>query len=214
MIYLDSKICTYEKDQLEGFRHVTALLVNALVNQPSNQIILDMQGLSALLGADNFNDLQAGEALDQRYYDRFFVASSQHFVPLQESSILGMIEHNGRIQYASSRSQRSNHVKKCYLAVGFDYTKISGFAPAVSKLRADSMASQLAFMSFLANNSIVNWESNKASAEHSCELLNQFISNHSSKWFEKAAECMRKTDDDFYAKICDLASKTLVAWSL
>ena len=202
----------YTREQTAGFAAITNTLCAALLNKPSQDIIKSVHDIALEMGMDGFGDFIADSAMEQRFSDRFFVGSSRYYVPLYETSMLGSYEQNGKTYYGAARGERANHVKKCYQSVGFEYSKIDGFDLAVSKLKSDSMASQLAFMSMLANNAVVNWVGNTVLRDKCIELLDVFIRQHPSVWFGVAADAMKKADSDFYACVCSLAEAVTVAW--
>lgn len=192
-------------DELNGFAVVAEACAEALVNEPSPQVVGDLARVARVLGDDRFDSIELDAALAQHYYDRFFVPTSPLYVPLCESSVRAADEREGRVTYAPATSSQADHVLKCYHAVGFDYRALEGFAPAVRALRPDSMACELAFMAFLARSAAA--QADPAVAGRAGELLRQFAREHAAAWFGKAARCLGRSADDLYARTASLAAE-------
>lgn len=192
---------------LRGVKVLAEACAEALVNEPSAPVIADLQKIAAAMGSDRFDGIEATDDLKQRYYDRMFVTSSPYYVPLFESSIANRIEQDGRVTYGSTSSSKSDHVIRCYKTVGFDYTKMQGYKIAVKSLHPDSMASELAFMAFLAEAAVEELEAGKGTDCAGERLLRDFVKRH-TRWFGDAARFLAKTDDDLYARVASLAAET------
>lgn len=193
--------------EARSFSVVFDACAEAFLDEPSEAIVADVSKVAAALGQDGFN-VVVDDALRQRYYDRLFVSSTPYYVPLIESSIArGGEGENGVMHYASTQSDLSDHVLRCYRTVGFDYQALSGYGLAVKSLHPDSLASELAFLSFCKKREAECWESSdEAQAEHWARLASQFANQHLARWVSKAAECLARTDDDLYAFVCALAA--------
>ena len=135
---------------LRGVKVLAEACAEALVNEPTPEVLADLRKVAAALGGGLFDGIEPDGALRQRYYDRMFVTTSPHYVPLIESSVANRIEADGRVSYGAVSSSKSDHVIRCYKTAGFDYTGMRGYEIAVKSLHPDSMASELAFMAFLA----------------------------------------------------------------
>lgn len=197
-------------DQLYGCAVIASACSAALVKEPTDEVLRDLLAVAEALGDTRFEGVKPSAQLKQRYYDRFFVSASPYFVPLFECSVREAGEDDGRMMYAPVNGPASDHVLRCYRAVGFDYRSIKGFDLAVKSLKPDSMASELAFIAALTQ-AAVQLDGDAAAKERAAQLLVQFVSEHPARWFEKAADCLRRTEDDFYAKVCDLAAGTVAA---
>lgn len=193
------------EDELRGFAAVAEACAEALVNEPSSDVVRDVRRVAQALGMTRFDRVEPGAALRQRYYDRFFVSASPLFAPLVESCVRGAWEQDGRRSFGSADGPAAGHALRCYRAVGFDYRALEGFAPAVAQLRPDSMAVELAFMASLARCACEGGDD--AAAARSVELLRRFAREHAAGWFGAAAEALRRVDDDFYAGVCALAAE-------
>ena len=198
-------------DELRGFGVIAEACAEVLVNEPSDQVIDDVARVARALGDDRFDAIDLDDALKQRYYDRFFVPTSPFYVPLCESSVRGAAEEEGRTTYAPATGVQADHVLKCYHAVGFDFQAIAGFEPSVKSLKADSLASELAFLAFLARSAADAASSDPAAARRAEQLLLQFVREHAGAWFGKAARCLGATDDDLYARTAALAAEAVAS---
>lgn len=192
---------------LRGVRVLAEACAEALVNEPSDQVVGDLQKVARALGDDRFDGVEADDALRQRYYDRTVVASSPYFVPLIESSVANRTENGGRVSFGAVSSSRSDHVLRCHKAAGFDYTGMRGYKIAVKNLHPDSMASELAFMAYLAEAAVEELEAGKGPDCAGERLLLDFAKRH-TRWFGDAARLMAATDDDLYARVAALAAET------
>lgn len=200
-----------EGDGLRGFRTVMAVCAEALLNLPTEDVVANVRSVAEALGDDEFNDVVADAALEQRYYDRFFVSAHPAYVPLCEDAVRGGYMDDDRFRYGSVCGKHYAHTLTCYKAVGFDFKRIEGFEPSVSMLKPDSMASELAFLAFLADSALAAESRDSEVAQRSRELLVTFARDHASRWFGDAAECLERFDEDFYAGVCALAAESVAA---
>ena len=200
-----------EGDGLRGFRTVMAVCAEALLNLPTEDVVANVRSVAEALGDDGFNDVVADAALEQRYYDRFFVSAHPAYVPLCEDAVRGGYMDNDRFRYGSVCGKHYAHTLTCYKAVGFDFRRIEGFEPSVSMLKPDSMASELAFLAFLADSALAAEGRDSEVAQRSRELLVTFARDHASRWFGDAVECLERFDEDFYAGVCALAAESVAA---
>lgn len=193
--------------EARGFSVVFDACAEAFLDEPDETIIDDVMKVVVMLGQKKF-DIAADEALKQRYYDRLFVTSTPYYVPLIESSIArGGEDEDGVMRYGSTQSELTDHVLRCYHTVGFDYQALSGYDLAVKSLHPDSLASELAFLAFCKKREAECWDdSDEEQAEHWARLAVQFANQHPIRWIPKAAECLARTDNDFYALACALAA--------
>lgn len=200
-----------EGDGLRGFRTVMAVCAEALLNLPTEDVVANVRSVAEALGDDGFNDVVADAALEQRYYDRFFVSAHPAYVPLCEDAVRGGYMDDDRFRYGSVCGKHYAHTLTCYKAVGFDFRRIEGFEPSVSMLKPDSMASELAFLAFLADSALAAEGRDSEVAQRSRELLVTFVRDHASRWFGDAVECLERFDEDFYAGVCALAAESVAA---
>lgn len=200
-----------EGDGLRGFRTVMAVCAEALLNLPTEDVVANVRSVAEALGDDGFNDVVADAALEQRYYDRFFVSAHPAYVPLCEDAVRGGYMDDDRFRYGSVCGKHYAHTLTCYKAVGFDFRRIEGFEPSVSMLKPDSMASELAFLTFLADSALAAEGRDSEVAQRSRELLVTFARDHASRWFGDAVECLERFDEDFYAGVCALAAESVAA---
>lgn len=196
-------------DEMRGFAVMAQTCAGALLNRPSEQVVDELAGVARTLGDDRFEGIEPDDALRQRYDDRLFVPTSPYYVPLCESSVRGALENEGRVTYASVVGPQADHVLLCYRSVGFDFRNLAGFEPAVNSLRPDSMASELMFLASLARAAADEDAHGPAASKRAAQLVRQFAREHASTWFGKAARCLRRSDDDFYARLCALAAQAV-----
>lgn len=200
-----------EGDGLRGFRTVVVVCAEALLNLPAEDVVANVRSVAEALGDDSFNDVVADAALEQRYYDRFFVSAHPAYVPLCEDAVRGGYMDDDRFRYGSVCGKHYAHTLTCYKAVGFDFRLVEGFEPSVTMLKPDSMASELAFLAFLADSALAAEGRDSEVAQRSRELLVTFARDHASRWFGDAVECLERFDEDFYAGVCALAAESVAA---
>ncbi len=198
-----------EGDGLRGFRTVMAVCAETLLNLPTEDVVANVRSVAEALGDDGFDDVVADAALEQRYYDRFFVSAHPAYVPLCEDAVRGGYMDGDRFRYGSVCGKHYAHTLTCYKAVGFDFRRLAGFEPSVTTLKPDSMASELAFLVFLADSALEAEDRDPEVAQRSRELLVTFARDHACRWFDDAAECLERFDDDFYAGVCALAAEAV-----
>ena len=182
-------------------------LVEALLNVPDERVCADVIHVANLLGVSSFESSRATASnaeLEQRYYDRFFTPTSPYYVPLCESCVRGSGIEDGARRYKPTVSAAADHVAACYRTAGFEFSSLAGYSLAVQTLRADSLASELAFLGFLAHSEAL--ASTAGEALHIRRLQVEFLRDHLSRWIAVAAKALAETEDDFYAQIVAVAS--------
>lgn len=196
-----------------GFSVVLDACAEAFLNVPSSEVLADLSRIAQIMGADKLHEAAEQGNLMQRYYDRVFVTASPLYVPLCESCIArGGIDASGVMQYAAVEGSCLDHLLECYGTVGFDYRSLKGFDLAVASLSADSLATELAFLSFCSGREADAWEAgDEAQARHWSKLSHRFAREHAGTWVAKAADCLGATDNDLYAHTCRLAADTIAA---
>lgn len=201
-----SVLLSEDRERLSGFATVAAVCAAVFVRVPSATVVENVRAVGTALGLRWFDGIEASPELEQRYYDRLFVSSHPAFVPLHEDCVRGGYEERGRFRFGKTDGRFCEHVLGCYRAVGFDYRLIEGFAPAISALKPDSLASELAFSAFLAQQALLLEESDPPAACRAVTLLAEFSRDHSARWFFDAAACLERFEDDFYARAALLAA--------
>lgn len=183
-------------------------LAAALLNLPDARIVTDTTRIASLLGSSAFDDPAAIRIDEQRYNDRFFVSSSACFVPLSESCVRGAAAIDGIVRFGNTADAGTDHVARCFRAVGFDERKLAGHPLAVRSLRVDSLASELAFIAFLARSEAHAGEAEHTQGAGSAQraLQRAFLAEHLGCWIDKAARLVADTGEDFYARVVALAA--------
>lgn len=189
-------------NEARGVATLLDVCAEALLNEPDECIISDVQAVAAALSDHRFDDISASSELKWRYYERFFVSSGGLFVALRENSIrMGSSAQNATFTYGPTEGRLSDHVVRCYQAVGFDFHALHGFEPAIDTLHADSLAAECAFVAYLKNAQAFE-EENGRSGAHLASLANDFTAVHLLPFAEAAAELISQTSDDFYSRLC------------
>lgn len=179
-------------------------LAEALLNVPDGPILSDVARAADLLGAEGLGCFEASADLEQRYFDRFFVPSSPYFVPLSESCLLDAAVVDGARRYGPTAGPAIDHVERCYRSWSFEFSSLTGYPLAVKTLRADSLASELAFAALLAR---AESEARSEDEARRCRAWRKrFVDLHLARWVDQAAEAMAEADDDFFARLCALVA--------
>jgi len=193
--------CEERKNVLRGVAGALGAVSTALLNEPTAQILADVENVARALGDDRFSGVAATPELLQRFYDRTVVSCTPYFVPLAEGPVTKRVPMDGRVRYGSYQSAVGDHVLRCYKAVGFDWRALPSCPTAKTMVHPDSLGCELAFIAQLAL---------AASAHEGCgvsraeELLTDFLKRHTA-WFASAAECLADSSDDFYARLAAFA---------
>lgn len=196
-------------EEMRGFAVVAQACAEALLNRPSQQVVGKLARVARALGDDRFEGIEPDGALSQRYDERLFVPTSPYYVPLCESSVRGAHESDDQVTYAPVVGAQADHVLLCYRSVGFDFRSLTGFEPTVNSLRPDSMAAELMFLASLAHAAAEKDAQGSPTSRRAAELARQFAREHADVWFGKAARCLRRSDDDFYARLSALAAQSV-----
>lgn len=183
------------------------VLAEALLNVPSEQVLSDVRLVAQAMGRTEFDEYEAAPALEQRYYDRFFVPAGGVFVPLSESRFFNVDETADWITYGPEANNGTDHVVACYQQAGFEYRALEGYGLAIQRLRPDSLASELAFLAYLHAVSSVADSAGGLNVWDRFAL--QFLREHTG-WIATAAQVMARTDD-LYARLCVLAADVCAA---
>ena len=192
----------------QGARMVYEVLAEALLNVPCEQVLSDVRNMAHAFGANGFNDAVANAELEQCYYNRMFVASHPRYVALTESVVVPAGVVDGRVEYGSPAQGRLAQVVACYKEVGFDHRELAGLSLAVQSLKADSLASELAFMAFLHHGAAeAAGKGNVVETRTYHRLALHFLEQHLGAWAEKAARLAAAGGDDFYSHLCSFAAQ-------
>lgn len=196
-------------DVLLGFMVAADVVYTALVNKPSPEIVADVCNVGRILDIDSCESFEANQELEQRYYDRFYVPTSPYFIPLVENSIREACSVGVHKRYGSTKGMFSREVLASYQALHFNYKALPGDEVAVRSLKPDSLASEIAFMSALADKATAGDSPNPAASAAALRLLGLFAREHPQRWFWQAENDMRAVDDDFYAFVVRIAAIAL-----
>ena len=217
---------TLDAAQLRGFALVADAVARALAQQPDEAVVGEVQRVAEALGDDRFAAVTPGEALEQRFFDRFVVTASPYYLPLVEGSVREAYEDDGRLRFGPLRSRHSDHVLSCYRAVGFDPAGWGARGVVAEGLKPDALACELEFMASLALVASGDAATGAAEAPGVGEtpgadaegraaaarrLLARFAAEHARPWFGRAAEYAARVDDDFYARLLALAAEAVEA---
>ena len=202
--------------EVEAVNHgactVYETLAEALLNVPSEQVLADVCDVAHVFGVSEFDDELADDALEQCYYNRMFVASHPCYVALSESMVVSAGIVDGRVEYGSPAQGRRAQVVSCYKKVGFSHKSLEGFDLSIQSLKADSLASELAFMAFLhhgAGEGAAHGDIAKMKTYHRLAL--HFLEQHLSAWAQKAAHLAAASGEDFYSRLCAFISQGVEA---
>ena len=208
--HADDQACATEA---LGFAAVFETCASAFLNEPSDALIEKVRLVAQAVDNHGFDQTVADAALKQRYADRIYVTSSPYHVPLLESCIVGSAaDEHGVVRYGPSQSNRGDHVYRCYKTLQFNIEDLPGSPVAVKSLKADSLASELAFLAFMKNNEATSWQmGDRASAQRWHDFARTFAKDHANVWMPTAVKWMAATEDDFYARVCDLAAEAVAA---
>ena len=179
----------------------------AFLREPDADVVAGVRAVQRALGVPEEPAADAA-TLHERFSERLFVPVSPYYVPLQESCVYGSArEAGGRVRYGSVQSSRSDHVHRCYKAVGFDMGSLAASELVRGTLHADYLGCELAFLAYLSAGEAAAWEAADApAAEHWHGLAERFAREHAGAWFSTAAERLVATEEDFYARTCALAA--------
>ncbi len=204
---IDSQALAAASQASRGMSTVYEAVAEALLNIPSSTVIADIERVASAMGDDRFARIEPSPDLEQRFYNRFFVASSAYHIAWSESGVWNSGVVDGRIEYASPVPSRKAHAIACYEEAGFDYRKLTGYEIAVSTLSPDAFASELAFMAYLHDGAARAAEAgDPPSAQANLHLAKQFLEQHLSRWASSLAEMAAIAGDDFYARIATFAA--------
>lgn len=188
------------------------MLSYALMNEPDGKLIAALEETNELFKDEievDFSfvrDIKL-EDLVQEYYDRFFVNSSDLYVPPFEAAIRNKSKDDKKVKYGKLDSKETFHVKACYEMVDFKPRELNMFLPLKDNPFSDHIAFEMAFMTFMVNNEFVSLnEGNEKTANDWKGLQKQFIKEHLSKWIDDYAELTRNKGEGLYSFITNIAA--------
>ncbi len=188
-----------------GLCTVYEMLVEALINPPDERICHDIAQVARTVGFDEL-EKTAKDAEDpsaaQRYYDRFFVPTSGTYIALSECRMADAEIEGGRVSFGPAANRRYEHVQALYDQAAFDFHNLKGDPLSLRQLAADSLASELAFLAFLAKAK----EEDAIPRDAADRFLCAFLKNHGINWVENAARIMKAQSNDLYAQLVELAA--------
>lgn len=144
----------------------------------------------------------------QEYYDRFFVPTSELFVPPHESAIRNRKVKNDKISYGKLDSQDTFHVKACYEIVDFKVEKLNAFQPLRDNHYPDHIAFELAFLTYLVNFEVLALESEFIEKANKWRKLQRdFIVEHLSKWIRDYANLTKEKGEGLYSYLSNISAR-------
>lgn len=167
------------------------------------------------------------KALQEEYYDHFFVPSTKHYIPPYESAVVEATVKNGRKnikwKYGSLWTNSTYHVSQCYDSVGFNPWDLNiGEGLKQSKV-PDHIGFQLAFMAYLCykeaicNELIIENETNtdkeKEAAKMWKKLQKQFLEEHLQKFVLSYYEIAKDKFNPFYLQVMNAVNR-YIEWDL
>lgn len=134
----------------ESRQKIYGLLASVFLQNPTTERLDQQRGVLQFLLKDKIDwatlpgDI---EALDQEFYDCFFVPTSGHYVPPYESALLFYTE--GHKKFGRLNGPSTSHIAHCWRETGFSIDSVSMFEPLRQSFMPDHIGLQLAFMTFL-----------------------------------------------------------------
>lgn len=184
----------------------------AFLNLPSEELINLIKEKSEYFKelsneSIDFIDKLNLEEITQEYYDRFFVPTSDLFVPPYESSIKNKKSGKGKSFYGPVDGKESFHVKACYELVDFKVNELNSFQPLKDNHYPDHIAFELAFMTYLINFELKALKNNaKDRASKWRKLQRDFLKDHISTWVGNYAELAKEKGQGLYSYISSLVA--------
>lgn len=198
----------------------SAILFEAFASQfvcaPSEKSVQEAQLLIGQCGlADRLLGIPAVwdvAELRERFGNRFFVASSRVYVPLNESVLRTAQCVDGVWTYGTVQSRMVIHVAHCYRSAGFFTQAAVGETPFAKRLSPDHLAIELLFLAYL-NRGIAQTHDNTVREKYlACAVA--FAHDHAKKAvFAAAALAAEKTYDE-YAALFEACSLWLESWMI
>ena len=197
-------------DEALGASCFLGALSRVFAQHPVQSDIDVLAEIASLLGAEGLGEFEA-ESLAEHFDERFYVPCSARYVPLTESCLRRAQNDDGMWRFGSRESAWRSHALRCYAAAGYEWRGVAGNAPERA-IEPDSLAVELAFLSYLAGHEAVAARRGDATgADMARSLFTAFAREHLSQWLPKAAECLAASEDDFFARATHLADAAVQA---
>ncbi|SDF42189.1 TorD/DmsD family molecular chaperone [Sporolituus thermophilus] len=164
--------------------------ITKIIDSPISKRLAELAAERSAAAASSASALQA---LQQEYYDHFFVPCSGKYVPPFESAI----------KYNTLWSEDAVHCAACYETLGFEPRSLEIFPPLKEVAVPDHIGFQLAFMAFLTKGESVA----EAESEGWQGLQSQFLREHLLSWLPDYAAALAKTGGEFYAALTALLAE-------
>lgn len=201
----------HDVEEAESRQRIYGFLAGAFLLKPSpastsryTSVLHDMlenHGLQSN-GEEQSNDY---DAIEQKYYDCFFVPTSGCYVPPYESALLNYdpatSKHFGRLN-----GNAAQHIALCWKATGFEPDKLIMFEPLRQSYMPDHIGLELAFMSFLcgAEKRALLGGTSPESASNAAkwrEYQGGFLREHLCKWVSNFAKAICSSAPGYYAHV-------------
>ncbi|MRX82098.1 molecular chaperone TorD family protein [Eggerthella guodeyinii] len=149
---------------------------------------------------------------EQAFLERLLVSNSPTFVPLSEQCIREAHCAEGRWRFGTIDGRHRRHVMRCYDHVSFDFRRLHGYPVLVQSLRADSLATECAFMAFLLAG--VETVEVDEPTDGRIAFADAFLNAHLGLWVNDAARaCASAGSDDHVTRTVE-ACATFVSSEL
>lgn len=175
-----------------------------LLTHPSERLVRSAGDLLAMIGGEVNLERHTISAIQQEYYDRFFVPHSGRYVPPFESAVRGRGETGGRIKYGALMGSPAHQVMAAYQATGFDPWALEIYEPLKGVRVPDQIGFELAFMAWLADQEVqvlTDADAAPEQAEGWRRFQLQFLELHLAQWAGDLARLAAQAGPGFYADV-------------
>lgn len=141
-------------------------------------------------------------AVEQAFYDSFFVPTSGHYVPPYESALLSYVESGKR--FGKLNGPSATHIAHCWKETGFSIDSFPVYEPLRQSYMPDHVGLQLAFMAFLCGAEASGGE--QVTSRKWRRYRQGFLEDHLHKAVNAFVEAMEEIAQGYYAVLASFAA--------
>jgi TorA maturation chaperone TorD len=201
----------HDAEEAESRQRIYGFLASAFLLKPSPESMsrntlllhkmLENHGSQSDLGEQSLDF----DAIEQMYYDCFFVPTSGCYVPPYESALLDYDLAAGR-NFGKLNGSAAQHIALCWKDAGFEPGKLLMFEPLSRSYLPDHIGLELAFMAFLcgAEKTALTGGTLPAAASNAAkwrEYQYGFLREHLCKWTGNLAKVLCSNAPGYYADV-------------
>jgi len=202
----------HNKINTDSRQKIYGLLSSVFLQNPTDERLAQQKELLHPILQDKINwDALLNDvgAVEQAFYDCFFVPTSGCYVPPYESALLAYTDTSKK--FGKLNGPSASHIAHSWKETGFMIGSVSIYEPLRQSCMPDHIGLQLAFMTFLCGAELNSLETVSSKNEHSTaskwkKYQLGFMKDHLHNVIGTFAQALNEIAPGYYATIASFAA--------